>query len=176
MNNPKTRQKWILDQLKENPLTGFKEMFSVYFEKFSKSEVTFSKDWKKATERLREYQEAINAARMEASIKAETELVKRGLKTKIERLLVLQNLVNDCIQELATKKCSDTIVVDSTVKNIKRLMTQNELNQTRRTLKELQSEISKIEGDYAPAKQDVKTQGTVIIEVVAEEEEDEEDE
>lgn len=119
---------------------------------------TFDRYYKTAKEQYKQYQETINKARLEESIKLEKEAVKNGLKTKNERLLILQNLVDVCLEELTTKQCNDTVVQDGKAKNIKRLMNQRELNDTRKTLKDLQQEISKIEGDYAPT----KTENSII--------------
>ena len=47
-NTPKNRQQWMLEELKKSPLLSFGEMFSKYSAKFSKTEKTFSKDWKQA--------------------------------------------------------------------------------------------------------------------------------
>lgn len=144
MNNPKSRQEWIYETLTLEGL-GFSEMFSKYSEKFSKSEVTFSKDWNIANERYIEYQNKANKAKEEASIAKEVEAVKMGLKTKNERLLIYQSQVDNMLLELETKQCYDD-------EGNMRAMTQRELNDTRKTLQVIQSEISKIEGDYAPTK------------------------
>ena len=152
MNNPKFRQQWILDELKINPNLGFSELFSKYSVEFSKSEKTFSLDWNKANEDLKQYLSLINNAKLEESISLEKEAIRNGLKTKFDRLMILQKLVDECLEQLATKQCNDTITIGESVKNIKRLMNQRELNDTRKTLQSLQSEISKIEGDYAPTK------------------------
>jgi hypothetical protein len=144
MNNPKSRQEWIYETLTLEGL-GFSEMFSKYSEKFSKSEVTFNKDWCVANERYIEYQNKANKAKEEASIAKEVEAVKQGLKTKNERLLIYQSQVDNMLLELETKQCYDD-------EGNMRAMTQRELNDTRKTLQVIQSEISKIEGDYAPTK------------------------
>lgn len=103
-----------------------------------------------------------NNIKTELGITQEKEAVRSGLKTKNDRLLILQKLVDECLEQLTTKQCNDTIIVDGGVRNIKRLMNQRELNDTRKTLKDLQQEISKIEGDYAPTRTDVTTKGEKI--------------
>ena len=152
MNNPKERQQWIYEELIKAPTLSYSVMFGKYSEVFGLSDKTFDKDWKKANESLKQYQEQVNNAKVKASINEEVKAVKIGLKSKIDRLLILQKLVDECLEQLTTKQCNDTIIVEGTVKNIKRLMNQRELNDTRKTLQSLQSEISKIEGDYAVAK------------------------
>lgn len=161
--NPKQRQNWIYDELVKAPALSYGEMFTSYLQRFTNlSRQTFTKDWNKATGRLQDYQKEVNSAKVKASINEEVKAVKIGLKTKIDRLLILQRLVDECLEQLATKQCNDTIIVDGNIKNIKRLMNQRELNDTRKTLQSLQSEISKIEGDYATIKTDITTKGEKV--------------
>ena len=152
-NNPKYRQEWILDNLKVNPMTSYNEMFTSYLLSFTNlSRQTFNKDWNVAAKRLKDYQSDINKAKLEQSIASEKQAVKQGLKTKFQRLMILQKLIEECLEQLTTKQCNDTLVIDNQIRNIKRLMNQRELNDTRKTLNTLQIEISKIEGDYAAVK------------------------
>lgn len=75
------------------------------------------------------------------NVQGAVEAAEMGLKTKNERLLILQTEVSDCIAEL--KAGAKELDVYEKVA-------------LRKTIKELQSEISKIEGDYAPVKMDNK--------------------
>jgi hypothetical protein len=157
MNNPKQRQQWIIDKLKVNPNTGFSELFSIYFEKFSKSEVTFSKDWNKASMVFKEYQDAINKAKLEQSIESEKEAVKMGLKTKNDRLIELQKQYErlEKILEIGTTNThtfSQGVLV-SEVRDMNAL----EIAKINQTIKEIRAEISKIEGDYAPKQIEQRT-------------------
>lgn len=152
MNNPKTRQAWILDELKKSPTIGFTDVLTGYLLKFTKSKVTFSKDWKQATSKFEEYQKKVNQVKEDISIKQDVKAFKEGLKTKNERLLTLQKLVDDCFIDLAEGKTDGEYYKGGKPVAYRRKMTNTEYNQTRRTLKDLQAEISKIEGDYAPAK------------------------
>lgn len=139
MSNPATRQQWILDELKFNPMLSFVECFSKYFEKFSKSEVTFSKDWKVSSETHKDYQIKANKAKEEASIQIEVESLKNGIKTKSERVLILQNEVDASLEELNDPEATLNVFQKVSL---------------RKVIKELQSEISKIQGDYAPEKKE----------------------
>lgn len=67
------------------------------------------------------------------------EAVKLGIKSKLERLLILQKEVDACLIDLA----NDELEISEKVA-------------LRKTIKELQSEISKIEGDYAPQKHNLE--------------------
>lgn len=134
---------------------GFSEMLSKYSQKWSKGKETFRKDWNLTTSKFAEYQNKLNAAKEQISIEEDLKPLKNGLKTKNERLIILQKLVDDCLKDLAEGKTDDTYFDKGKPKPHRRKMTNMEYNQTRRTLKDLQAEISKIEGDYAPAKSEV---------------------
>jgi len=151
-STPKERQEWIYNELINNPLIQHKEMFSKHGLKFTVSRVTFNKDWKKATALLKKYQGKVNAAKTKASIALEVKAVKEGLRSKMDRLLLLQELVDECLLNLTTGNCNDFYIFEGKQKEFTRKMTQREVNDTRKTLQTLQSEISKIEGDYASIK------------------------
>lgn len=63
------------------------------------------------------------------------EAVETGLKSKLERVLILQTEVDACLTDLYGSELS---IIEKV--------------RLRQVIKELQSEISKIEGDYAPNK------------------------
>ena len=129
--------------------TTFEDCFKLIKTKSNLVRSTFASYWKIANIRYKDSQNEVNNAKLNASIKEGVKAVKIGLKTKIERLLILQKLIDECLEQLTTKQCNDTIVLDGEITPFKRLMNQRELNDTRKTLNELQKEISKIEGDYA---------------------------
>ena len=151
-NNPKYRQEWILDNLKISPTIAYLELFTSYSLKFTKTVRTFAKDWNVASKRLKDYQSDINKAKLEQSIASEKQAVKQGLKTKFQRLMILQNQIEVCLEQLTSKQCDDVYFIEGMPADYKRNMNQRELNDTRKTLNILQIEISKIEGDYAAVK------------------------
>lgn len=151
-NAPKNRQQWILEELKKSPLLSFGECFSKYSVKFSKSEKTFSKDWKKAKSGLETYQKKANEAKERVSIELEKKAVKQGLKTKFDRLIILQNQVEDILKRLEKGTHPQETFKDGKVLKFERELTPNEITAYNRTIKELQAEISKIEGDYIAQK------------------------
>jgi sulfate adenylyltransferase subunit 1 (EFTu-like GTPase family) len=140
MNNPATRQEWILEQLTERPTLSYRECFGKYSVNFGKTERTFDRDWNNATERHTERQQAINAAKEVAIIKEEVKAAKNGLKSKHERLMILQDQVDATLVDLQDE-----------------LLEYRDKVALRKVLRELQAEVSKIEGDYAPAKTEVST-------------------
>lgn len=152
MNNPKTRQAWILDELRTQPNISYSEVLSKYLVKFRKSEQTFVKDWKKASAQLQDYQNTLKKEKEAIAIKEDVKLFKEGLKTKAERLLIYQKQINDIQAELELGTTEDVKSSMGEPMFITRNLLPVEKSSMRKTLKDLQSEISKIEGDYAPTK------------------------
>lgn len=92
--------------------------------------------WKpKASEllnkRITERQRVVEDTKTQEAVEA----AKKGIKTKNERLLILQAQVDELLIDLTEDEISLT-----------------DKAYLRKTLKEIQAEISKMEGDYAPSK------------------------
>jgi (p)ppGpp synthase/HD superfamily hydrolase len=111
---------------------------------------TFDRYWKEANEQYKIKLESINKSLLEQSTEEQKERLKSGLKSKTDRLLILQNLIDNCLEQLTTKECEDVYFQNGEPYPYQRQMNQRELNDTRKTLNTLQIEISKIQGDYAP--------------------------
>ena len=137
------------------------EVMATFGKEWQKPTRTFDRYYKTAKEQFRTYQDSINNAKLDQSIKSEKQAVKNGLKTKFDRLMILQNQVDTCLDQLTSRQCDDFYFKDFKPMLYKRNMNQRELNDTRKTLNILQVEISKIEGDYAVLKSEVKTEGTI---------------
>lgn len=167
LNKTKIRQDFIFDELVKNSGLSFSQMFTRYSENFSNfSEKTFSSDWKKANSRFEEHRQNLNQMKSEEIIKTEIETIKQGLKTKTERLLILQFQIDDIIEKLANGKFDDFKFMKGEKQNFERSLFPNEIVQYKRVLKELQSEISKIEGDYAPIKSEDNTNKKMTLEEI----------
>jgi hypothetical protein len=110
---------------------------------------TFDRYFQKAKEQHSQQRELINNAKLNTTIEEEKEAVKIGLKSKFERLLILQNEVDNCTKDLEN---GFTEELKSDGQLLSRPITIQEKTALRNTIKNLQSEISKIEGDYAPSK------------------------
>ncbi len=159
MNNPKARQEWIYNELTKEPNTTYSEMCSKYAVSCGKSPRTFDKDWSIANERFQEFQKKLQKEKDNARIKLERDFIKNGLKTKYERVLIIQEQIEATIQELKSGVFKEVKRDGEKAVTWERPLTPYEKAMMRRTVKQLQSEISKIEGDYAPIKQDHTTNG-----------------
>lgn len=160
-NTPKNRQQWILEELKKFPLLSYGECWSNYKVNWSKSESTFATDWKKAKTKAEEYQKRLNEEKERVSIGEEIKAVKQGLKTKIDRLFILQNQVEDILERLKNGKHTQEVYRDGKVSKYERFLTPKEVAGYNKTLKELQSEISKMEGDYAVIQQEMEIKSNI---------------
>jgi|LakMenEpi03Aug12_release.lakeMendotaPanAssembly.Ray.scaffolds.fasta_scaffold544502_1 hypothetical protein len=104
---------------------------------------------------LLEWQETKNKATSIQIQANASDSLKSGLKSKIDRLLELQDQQQKLQDEL-----HNNITVTTAFHNAELITAFRELSPLERTkihqvIKEIRSEISKIEGDYAPTKQDV---------------------
>ena len=162
LNNPKNRQQWILDSLKKDDLS-FSDCFSQYLAKFSKSEVTFSKDWKKVNETYTNYRIKADKAKEDAMIKDELKDLKNSIKTRTQRLKFYQDEIEIMLKQLRGEIEAYFIVGNKPAKNPtqkgEKILPLNEQNNLRKVIREYQTEISKMEGDYAPT----KTEGTLDV-------------
>lgn len=79
----------------------------------------------------------------EGTVAGAKKAVQSGIQSKIERVLILQDQIKACIEELESGKCNG------------KKLTVFEKVALRKTIKELQSEISKIENDYAATRTEI---------------------
>lgn len=162
-DNPKQRQQWILDLLKKDATLSYNDCFTKHSQKFTKSRVTFTKDWNVAIERVKGYQEKVKNRKEEASITIEVEALKSGLKLKIDRLMFYQNQIDIMERQLLGIEKTFFIVGNKPVVNPNSkgeyILPIEKQNEIRKQIQSYQSEISKIEGDYASIKNDLTTNG-----------------
>lgn len=149
-NTPKYRQQWIFDLLKSENLS-YTDMFSRHSLNFTKSKQTFNKDWKVAVEMMEDYQNRANKAKDDASIAVEVKAVKRGLKTKLDRVMFYQDQIDEMEKQLYGETEFYFIVgnkpLTSHPQGVFKLPIEKQ-NEIRKQIKEYQIEISRIEGDY----------------------------
>lgn len=159
MNNPKSRQQWIYDLLLSEPNSQYVDVWAKYRQKWARGKTTFDKDWKAAQKRHHNYQQKLQKEKEALSIQEDLKPLKYGLKTKNDRLLLLQKQIDATEKELELGVFVEMKKDGDKTLKWERTLTPHEKALLRRTIHQLQSEISKIEGDYAPIKQDVTTQG-----------------
>lgn len=99
-------------------------------------------------------------ANNEAMVKNANSSLKSQIKTKNERLIILQTQVDEMMDDLVNGK------IDNGAGG--RVLNPVEKAKIRQVIKELQSEISKIEGDYAVSKTETKITGIGASAVIVE--------
>lgn len=149
MSKPKFRQEWILNQLKESSGLSYTELFGKYSLQFGKSNRTFDKDWIEAKSKFEIFNAELQAEIDEIRKENEKDFVRNGLRTKYERMKVLQDLVDEAVKELNLGTFKEVKKEGDKALSWERSLTPYEKATLRRTILRLQSEISKIEGDYA---------------------------
>jgi hypothetical protein len=129
---------WLEKQVLDSSITD-----GTIWNKMKLSKTTFYRLKPKAVivrdARLKARQKTVESIRVQ---EAATE-AKNGLKSKSERLMILQNQVDELLLDIETanKKGSKVSITDKAY--------------LRKTVRDIQAEISKIEGDYAPLRQEL---------------------
>ena len=127
----------------------YKDVLKLFLSKFKCSEPTFVTYWKRANDKHRITQIEAQKEADNVIIQSTKNNALNSVKTKTQRLEVYQKQIDNTITEIENGITEDTIFVSGAPKKIIRKHTVNEVAILRRTLRDLQSEISKIEGDYA---------------------------
>lgn len=131
------------------------KLLSIFVKKLQVSDRTFDRYWKIANIQYGERQQAIKNEIAAVDTQTAIETRKDGLKSKIERLLFYQNEIDHMEKQLKGEVRFVFIlgykVKPSHIGNKFKLPLQVQ-NELRNNIKSYQSEISKIEGDYAPTK------------------------
>lgn len=151
-NNPANRTKWIDDLFTENPEMNYTLCWGLYSEKWGRRSSTFDKEWGNAKKNHQKRAELIQQIKNEEVIKMAKDGVKTLIKNKEDRIQVLQTQIDKCIKELDENLTSEMKWEGNSKVwiNVDRPLSVNERVSLRKTIKELQEQISKIEGDFAP--------------------------
>jgi ATP-dependent Lon protease len=112
------------------------EILRKYAKKWRIAERTIDRYLTNAKQEAEKLRKLAETAATDTLVQETIEAVKTGLKTKQERLLILQGQVDAILEDLKDERLKPT-----------------DRAYLRKTLKDIQAEISKIEGDYAPIKQ-----------------------
>ncbi len=154
---------FIIDELKKGNVK-YKDVFKVYLSEFKSSEPTFAKYWKLANAEFVKISAEAQEKKHEAFIKDEVEQVAKGLKPKHERMEEIQqsiNRINSVIESGVTKDSYIDYDKKKAVE-IDRPLTEIEKATLERVKKDLNAELNKMDGSYAPTKQDVTSKGEAL--------------
>jgi len=148
---------FIINELRKGNVL-YKDVLLVFVSKFKVTEQTFVRYWKKANALYLEERNKTNEKKERKLEKLELDGVESIVKTKKERLLLLQTQINDLIEIIEGKKNVPFIInnkVMNSIQNDKLVLPIQVILLIQKNIKEMQVEISKIEGDYAPQKVNV---------------------
>lgn len=164
MTKTKAYIDFILTELRKGNVEP-KSIITQFCTKFHKTDRTFWNMWNIASEEYKTELEAIKKEKAELYQAETLEAFKTQIKSKIERLAIYQTQIDHIEKELETGKTKELLgYKDGKAQVIERDLTVFEKNSLRKTLKELQAEISKIEGDYAPKQIEMVEGINIIIE------------
>ncbi len=141
-----------------NGKTGF-ELVEKYGKRWNVKKTSINNYIKLAKPIAKTLQSKADNAASEVMVAEIKEATLKGLKTKHERLMILQNEVDRCFSELYDDAVDNFADFGGGRKNVKKQLTVIEKVKLRQVIYQLQSEISKIEGDYAPVKNESKLTG-----------------
>lgn len=102
-SKPQVRQQWILEKLMQEPTVTFLNLFREYEVKFTKTQQTFSKDWKKAKESHSEYQKTIIEKKMDTITDLELKATEQGILDKLGNMKILSEIIQSAGEQTADR-------------------------------------------------------------------------
>lgn len=88
----------------------------------------------------------------EATTKAAGEAARIGLKSKLEKQMMIQKQIEGMEAELTMGYWMDIVIVRRKEREVKKVLNPLEKTSLRKAIKDLYAELNKMEGDYAPTK------------------------
>ncbi len=149
--NKQTYIDFILGEL-NNGNVQYTSIMLAFVSKFELTEQTFVRYWNTANELYKEAQNSLNEVLNKEIQASALEGLKIGLKTKQQRTLEKQKdikLLRDSVESGLT---DDYYIADGQYITYQRPLTMVEKATILKRASEIESEISKIEADYAPLK------------------------
>lgn len=141
---------WLEKQVTDSSITDGR-----IWQKMAMSERTFYRMKPQAIEvmqaRATKRQAELDATKTQEVIEA----AKLGLKSRRERQLLLQKHIEAIEMELEANVDPEYLVINGKPQKINKEISVRDKAHMRKTIKELQAEISKMEGDYAPEQWEV---------------------
>ena len=135
MTKTEIRQKWLFNELRKYPMNGYRGFLTMYIATFGKSERTFVRDWKEAQKKLKAWNSKVMDTLIAKEVAKGVEEEKTYLLTRLE---VLQYL-----SDIARGEPYDT--------------DEGKVYPTFRDQLRAIEQLAKMEGWYAPEKQEVNT-------------------
>ncbi len=140
MSNKEAYIDFIIEQLNLGNVQ-YKDVVSLFCDKFRLTERTFDKWWKIANQKHSEQRQAIEKAKMEQSIKTEVEAVRSQIKSKEEILLKLGEIIDQKAKRV------EGVIVMPTYSDVKGAIDL----------------YNKMQGYYAPTKSENKIESNVTV-------------
>lgn len=128
------------------------EILAKFAKKWKVSPTSIDRYLKSAKEIAIKLSSKADKAAEDAMISQTVEAAKLGLKSKHERVMILQREVDTCLDELYGTGANNFGEFWGKRTNIKKKLTVMEKVKLRQVINSIQAEISKIQGDYAPTK------------------------
>ena len=135
MTKTEIRQKGLFNELRKYPMNGYRDFLTMYIATFGKSERTFVRDWKEAQKELKAWNGKVMDTLIAKEVTKGVEEEKTYLPTRLE---VLQYL-----SDIARGEPYDT--------------DEGKVYPTFRDQLRAIEQLAKMEGWYAPEKQEVNT-------------------
>lgn len=148
---PSPNKQTIINQFIKEVAKGttYSKVLAHAVEKWHISKRTFDRYWKTANEQHKETQDKAKAAAEKAIVDETVAAARNGLKSKLERVINLQRQVDDIQKDLDSGITVDYVIISGKLQRVQKEMSVADKAYCRRVIKDIQSEISKIEGDYA---------------------------
>lgn len=128
------------------------ELIPKYAKKWGIAETTIDRYLQDARGILKDRQKLAKKVADETLATETKKAVVEGVKTKTERILILQEQADAIIAELNANQTPSYFTINGRVQKVMKEISVTERAGMRKVLRELMAEISKIEGDYAPIK------------------------
>lgn len=139
MNKTETYISFIIDQLKTGNVERGK-VLAIFGKKWQTGTRSFDRYWKEANERHLDTQNKLQKEKDSIYIDSEKEAVKTGLKSKLERMMHLQSMLEPdyMVQEVAGISQGQPIWVNRPLQP--------------KEIQVIHAELSKMAGEYMPTK------------------------
>jgi predicted nucleic acid-binding Zn-ribbon protein len=128
------------------------KILSKFVKQWQTSERTFDRAWKIAQETYRIESDKAEKEIASIVVSEKVESVRNGLKSKNERMDNIQKQIDELNSILESGKTKDAIIDEKTLSylDIERSLTAIEKATLMKTIKDLNAELNKMDGSYAP--------------------------